>query len=422
MKGIHYNIVPQVKYNVKLKYNNFIPTPYTNIIFTSLVPKFLNKFVGKNRHEFWSKYFNSLNPNKSLGYKSDIDYLKLHNLSKKQVVENSIKQIYGNIESEDFKLLSKYICSLISNEKIAVVRETKTAVYREVINIFDYIKQIKKLLIEYPLQKSEHHGTAHSTKSKALIKTQINKLEDRLNHPYFPIKDEEEIKYTKYLLKLLNYSLDDKYKNLPEYFNFLNMSFGLDSKIIDLEPQKLEYLKSFLNFYNGIKTERIALVQSVAIYINITLNKLNLDSKEKAELILNIVEMFFVDEIINYNRKKNSKKKSKKRMFTFNAKDIEKGSRIKTVFYNTLIYSYNYKGANDFVMELFQNGLNALYGIQNIFEPEKPIEEDISNFTSLLSIAKFKKESGFTKKDLKIIQFFLERDTNSNVGENLPSS
>ena len=412
----HSNIITQPRYILSIIYKNWMPITYNDTIFNSLVPKFLNKFIGKNRHEFWRKYFNSLNPNKSLGYKSDIDYLKLHNLSKQKIVENSIKQIYSNLESEDFELLSKYICRLISKEKIAVVRETKIAVYREVINIFDYIKQIYELLIEYPLQKSEHQGTAHSTKPKALIRTQINKLEDRLTHPYFPLKDEEEIKYTKYLLKLLNYSLDAKYKNLPEYFNFINMSFGLDSEIIDLEPKKLEYLKSFLNFYNGIKTERIALVQSVAIYINIILSKSKLDSKEKAEIILNIVEMFFKDEILDYN------KQNKKKTFTFNAKDVEKESRIKTVFYNTLIYAYDYKGSNNFIMELFQNGINAVYGVQNLFEPDKPLEEEISYKDSLRSIAKFKTESGFTKEDLKIIQFFLERDTTSNIGENLPPS
>ncbi len=389
---------------------------YNDIIFNSLVPKFLNKFIGNNRNEFWNKYFNSLNPNKSLGYKSDIDYLKLHNLSKHQVAQNSIKQVFNDLELEDYKLLSEYIFKLTSKEKIVVTRKTEIAVYGEVINIFNYIKQIQKLLKEYPLQKSEYNGTAHSTKVKTLIKTQINKLEDRLNHSYFPLKDEEEIRYTKYLLELLNYCLDDKYKNLPEYLNFINMSFGLDSEILDLEPENLEDIQSFLSFYNGIKTERIALVQSVAIYINITLNTSDLDSKEKAELILNIVEMFFQDEILDYNKQK------KKKTFTFNAQDVEKNFRVKTIFHNTSIYAYNYKGSNDFIMELFQNGINSIYGMKNIFEPDKPIEEDISKRASLRSIAEFKKESGFTKEDLKIIQFFLERDTNSKVGENLPPS
>lgn len=412
----HRNIISFPKICSESTYSNWIPTSYNDIIFNSLVPKFLDKFIGKDRYEFWNKYFNSLNPNNALGYKSDVDYLKLHNLSKQQVVQNSIKQVFNDLEVEDFELLSKYISNLIPREKIVVIRETKIAIYREIISVFDYIKQIQKLLKEYPLQKSEHNGTAHSTKPKALINTQINKLEDRLNHPYFSLKDEEEIRHTKYLLKLLNYCLDNKYKNLPEYLNFINMSFGLDSKILDLESKKLEDIQIFLSFYNGIKTERISLVQSVAIYINITLNKSDLELKEKAELILSIVEMFFKDEILDYN------KENKKRTFTFNAQDVGKNFRVKTIFHNTLIYAYSYKGSNDFIMELFQNGINSVYGIKNIFEPDNPIEEDISDFTSLRSIAEFKKESGFTKEDLKIIQFFLERDTKPNIGENLPPS
>lgn len=407
----NHNILIQPSYNILLKYSYWIPTSYNYILFNSLVPKFLNKFIGRDRYEFWNKYFYSLNPYKSLGYKTDLDYLKLHSLSKQQVIENSITQVFNYLEIEDFTLLSKYIYELVYKEKIIVIRETKTAVYREVINIFDYIKQIQKILKDYPLQPSEHKGTAHSTKPKALINTQINKLRDRLNHPYFPLKDEKEIIHTKYLLKLLNYCLDEKYKNLPEYLNFANMSFGLDSKIIDLEPEKIKDIQSFLNFYNGIKTERIALVQSVAIYINITLNKSELTPSKKADLILNIVEIFFKNEILNYNKKKNSKNKVKKRMFTFNAKDIKKDFRIKTIFHSTSIYAYNYKESNDFIMELFQNGINAVYGIQNIFEPDNQIEKDISNFTSLRSIAKFKQESGFSKEDLKIIIFLLERNT-----------
>lgn len=372
-----------------------------NLLFNGLVPKFLNKFIGKSKKDFWQKYFDSMNPNKSLGYVCEHSYLEINSLTKQQIILNSIKNVYNDLDIEDYEVLTDYFEQLISTERIKVIKDNNLTIYREIIDVLSYIKQIEKLLKEYPLQSSEHKGTAYTCNQKKLINTQINKLTDRLHHPYFPIKNLEEIENTNYILKLLNYCLDEKYKNFPESLNFVNMSFGLDAELINIEDKKLETIISFLDFFNGIKTAKIELVQSVALFINITFQQSKLDNKKKAEIILNLIKMFFLNEINEYDKKNN------KKTFTFNSKSIESNIRIKTIFQNTPIYAYNYSNSNDFMQELVLAGMSSIFGINNIYEPDKPLEENISNFTSLRSIAEFKRETGFTKQELKIIESFI---------------
>ena len=368
------------------------------IFYTNIIPKFLNNFVGISKRDFWQGYFDSINPEKSLDYFSEKSYLESKNITTEQIITNAIKYIYNNLHSDDYKILNTYFEKLISNEKIKVLREKKLSIYKEIIDVLSYVKQVKQLIKNYPLQSSEHMGTAHTSNYKSLVRTQINKLEDRLNHPYFPLKNKEEIEYTNYTLKILNYSLDEKCKNLPEYFNYINTSVGLDAEVLGSDKKELDYIKSFLNFYNGIKTTKIELVQSVAILINMTFKTSIIEDKEKAEAISNIIEMFFLDEITEYNKTK--------RTFTYNARDIQKNSRIKTVFHDVVIYAYNYSNSNNFMEELLMTGVSSILGINNMFEPDKPSEDTISNFTSLRSIVEFKKASGFTKVELKILESY----------------
>lgn len=376
------------------------------ILIHNIVPKFLKKFIGRSKRDFWKKCFDSINPEKSLGYASEDNYLESNNLSKQQIVLNSIKYVYNDLNSEDYKLLTDYFEQLIFLEKVKILTTNNLPIYKEIVDICSYIKQIHKLLKEHPLQSSEHKGTAYTYNQKKLIKTQINQLTERLNHPYFPILNPEEIEYTDYILKILKYSLDEKYKNLPEYFNYINISFGLDAEILNINQKEIGYIKSFLNFYNGIKTTKIELIQSVSIFINITLNTSKLEDKEKADAILNIIYMFFLAEINEYN------KTNKKRTFTFNAKDIQKNTRIKTVYHDVPIYAYNYFKSNNFMEELLMTGASSIFGINNMFEPDKPSEDNISNFASLRSLAEFKKVSGFSKQELKLLDNYLSKNNN----------
>jgi len=56
--------------------------------------------------------------------------------------------------------------------------------------------------------------------------------------------------------------------------------------------------------------------------------------------------------------------------------------------------------------ELLMTAVSSILGINNMFEADKPSEDNISDFTSLRSIAEFKKVSGFTEIELKILESY----------------
>ena len=232
---------------------------------------------------------------------------------------------------------------------------------------------------------------------KSLIKTQINQLEDRLNHPYFPIINHDEIEDTKTILKLLNICLDKEHKNLPEYLNLIDTTYGLESKVLNLNEDDIRIIRIFLNFYNGIKTDRIELVKSVAIHINNNFQKLHLEASKRAESILNIVKIFFLDEINNYDRN------NKKRTFAYNAKSTQKNSRVKTILHETFIYAYDSSRGSSILDEMFTIGFNSILGIQNIFEPDKPTEDDISDIQVIRSLINVKNEFGLSTHELRVM-------------------
>ncbi|MDD2905265.1 MAG: hypothetical protein WBK95_06520 [Sulfurimonas sp.] len=70
------------------------------MFFDNIVPKFLNKFVAKSKKDFWQRYFDSMNPKKFLGYDSEKSYLEIHNFTKKQIVLNSIHDIYSDLDTK----------------------------------------------------------------------------------------------------------------------------------------------------------------------------------------------------------------------------------------------------------------------------------------------------------------------------------
>jgi len=393
-----YNYIIPYKYDIKENYVAWIPFTYFTIFRDEIVPKFLDKFIAPNKQKQWKNHFDSLLPKRSLGYASEKAYLEANQLTRHIVVLNSLKYIFEKtIDADEFDILAESFLGLISTEKVRVLRKNNQAIYKEILDVCSYIKKIETVLEIFPLKKNEYRGTAHTTKFKSLIKTQINKLKDRLDHPYFPITSKSEIDNTKMTLKFLDMCLDKELKHTPEYFSFINATYGLNSKALGLNKKELKLLKVFLNFYNGIKTERIELIQSVAILVNESFKNLEIDKSKKAEFISDIIEIFFKDEIKKYN------KSNSKRTFSYNAKSVTKKSRVKTVLHDTFIFAYDSSNGADIITEILTVGFNSMFGIKNIFEPDKPTEDEISNIQMIRSLLHMKNEFDISTSELRIM-------------------
>jgi hypothetical protein len=398
MKTSFHNCIIPYKYEIKENYVAWLPYSYIISFRDEIVPKFLNKSISDDKRERWQNHIDAYMPKTFLGYASEETFLEAQQLTPKDIVLNSLKYIFNDeLDADSYEILTDSFIELLSAEKVKILRENSVAIYKEIVDISFYIKQIQTVFEKYPLRTSEHKGTAHTTKFKSLIKTQINKLEDRLTHPYFPLTNQSEIEDTKMLLKLLTVCLDKERKNLPEYLNFINAFYGLESKILNLDNDDIKNIQIFLNFYNGIKTERIELVQSVAIYINNISKDLDIEASKKAELISDIIEIFFKDEIKKYNKTNN------KRTFSYNAKSIEKESRVKTVLHETLIYAYDASKGSNIIQEMVTIGINSMLGIQNIFEPEKPTKDKISNIQMIRSLIHVKNEFKLSTHELRVM-------------------
>jgi len=382
------------------QYNDWFPKIYLSTLNDKIIPKFLNICIDETKRDNWQNYFDVINPKNSLGYMSEELYLKDNGLSEQQVVLNSIEHVFNNLEFEDIVLLQGYFLELISNEKIKVLKENNLSIYTEIIDICNYILNIQKLLNMYPINKSEYKGTANTTNFKKLIGTQIYHLDDRLNHTYFPLSDITEIQDTELLLKLLNMCLDKDKKQFAEWLNFINIRFGLESKILNIGEKNLKIIRKFLNFYNGIKTQKIELIQSVAIYINMVFKNLKVEDKQKANIILNILKLFFLDEICEYD------KSNKKRTFSFNANSLSRETRVKTIYYDTQIYAYKNKNDIDILSELLTTGLHCLFNVKNIFEPELTSKNDTLDFNHMNSI--FKEELKLSEDEIKVMNFIFK--------------
>ena len=403
MKIKHTNCVPKANCNLTKKYDKWIPCSYIATFFDEIAPKFLDQFVGNERRNYLEKYFYSIDPRNSLGYSSDESYLKTHDLTKNDIISNSIGYVFNTLEVDDYNDLVDCFTQLICSQKVKVIKGTGLAIYKEIIDVLSYIKQIQTLLRKYPLQYSEHKGSAHSSKYKTLVNTQINQLTNRLEHTYFPLKDQAEIDYTRSMIDLLKSSLEERTKNIPDGLNFINIFFGLDSKILGFDEKELILYKDFMNFYNGIKTEKIELIQSVALYTSTLFKKSELEDRKKAELIRRILDVFFFEEIVIYNTTPKNNQ-----TFVFNAKKLMVPIRTKTIFHNVPIYAYSHKNSNNFLLELALTGIHFILGMNNNLDSDIPVQQEVSAFTSLRGLAEFKRESGFGNKELKIFNYFIE--------------
>lgn len=165
-------------------------------------------------------------PTRSLNYTSEDEYIEQNNLTKKDIVENSIKYILNEINENDLEYLTDQLLIFSNNCKIKIINEDKEAiaVYFEIIDSLAYIQKTKDIIKYYPKYDGDHLGTKHRQSNyKSLLKTQLKILKNRIDGRFFTIINEEEIKKTKMQIKFIEYSLKDKYKNFPSWFNFLEI-------------------------------------------------------------------------------------------------------------------------------------------------------------------------------------------------------
>jgi len=263
----------------------------------------------------------------------------------------------------------------------------------------EYIQKIRKLIGQNKVSESEHRGTAFTSKPKSMIKTQINFLDEKLNHSYYSVQSEDEKEQTEFALKLLKVPLEDQYNNMPEHLNIGKLLFGLDVELLDANHNQITALEQTFKVYNGKKTSDIELVRNVMIFFNALFEKCTLSSQEKAEYILEITKILFLDVF----KQANSEKRDN---LVFTKIHIDKDWGVKTVLQNTLIFNYQTETSQDILFELVQTGFNDLQGLQSIYEPDFPTEEEVSDFYRLRNLLKNSKIFNYSKDELKALLFF----------------
>jgi hypothetical protein len=378
-------------------------TNIATIFQNELIPNFLNTISGSQKIEHWKNFFNTLLPKSSLGYESEETYLSERNLSIDSVIKNSINQVFCDLPSDEISDLINFLTPLSKDCRIRELVENQTAVYTEIMQILTYIQRIQQLLDLYKISNSDKRGTAHRKSSlRDITKTQINKLEDRLNGSFFNIQSLEEIERTEKMLKLLKLSFNEEYKGIFEFFNLTKLLMGFDVKILGATSNEITALEQVTDFYNGIRSEPHELVRSVMIYMNQLFVKSSLDPELKAENILSITRMFFSVEL--------SKAEKGKNKLPFTTKHIRKDHIVKTILHEVPIYTYLDPKKRNYLDELMDESFKGMMGLQNIFEPNNPSEENISWFTIGRNIIKSRKEFGLSYKGFKAMRLVLFKD------------
>lgn len=380
--------------------SKFIAINQLNLLIGKVFPKLLKGFNGKHK-KLWEETINKLLPKTKLGFNNENDYLKSNEITKEDVIINSINYIYPNLEKEEVNYLLKCFKIFTKNNKIKVltIDNKLTPIYYEIINSLAYLKKIKNIIDKYPKNNGNHHGTKYRSSSiNTLIKTQLNILENRLEGRFFTVEDENEIKKLEIQIKFIKYSLTDEYKDFPEWMNFAKIYLGFDNNQLEMTVVEIQAFNQLLEFFNGIRTSKEELLISTMIYLRTQSNIKNDDTeshKELSESIINIVRFFFNETIIEVEKSK------KKKTIVYKEENVKKDYCIKTHLSELPIYTYIYKNTNNPMQKFMEASFNSIVGIQNIFEKDKPKEDEISNFQMAKNIMKLRKEFDLTKEEFK---------------------
>lgn len=422
-----YDLIPPIKYPVINKYSFFIAPNQIKILQNSIIPKFTSSFQGKQKLQ-WESGINKLLPKKALGFSNDQEYLDKNNLTKNDIVKNSIKYILNDLELDDLEYLTTQFLICSNNCKIKIIQnEQKTIpVYIEIIDSLAYIKNIQKLIDNYPKHEGDHLGTKNSSSSPStLLKVQLKMLKNRINGNFFNLSNDAEIQKTQKQISFIELALQDKYKNLPSWFNFLEIYIGFDNKLLDLNDIEKKSFTQLNSFFNGIKTSKEELLKSVGIFLRVQSKVKNEDKKDHkllADNITNILRFYFKETIDEIHKKRKKVNTKSKREFKYTPASVKKEFLIKTYINETTIYANKNSNTNDHLFELFMESLNGIMGIENIFDQTKPKEDEISNFTALKNTLVFLKEFNFTKQEIKTIFYILQLQEKNKLTKRILSS
>jgi hypothetical protein len=376
-----------------------------------IFPKLFKGFSDKYK-KLWENKINNILPKNKLNFNSEDDYLGSNKITKEDVIINSIRYCLPNLEKDELKYLSDCFNIYSKYNKIKILTKDKklTPVYNEIINVLSYISNIQEMLNKYPKNDGNHLGTKHRSSSyKSLLETQLHILENRLDGRFFTIENEDEINKTKIQAKFIKYALKDKYKDLPEWINYVNIYLGFDNNNFQMTDIDIKTFTQLCSFFNGIKTSKEEILNSVMIYIRTQSNikKEEIEhQKELSKTVINILRFFFQNTI------KEIEETKKKRTITYKEENILKDFYIKTYLSELPIYAYTYKNTTDFLNELMQLGINSILGIQTIFDEENNIKKEPSEIQQLKNILKLRKEFNLSKKEFKTFLFFIEKNLN----------
>lgn len=364
--------------------------------------------VNKKKKQAWENYTNYRLPKNSLGYASEEEFLKDKKLTKKQVIKNSILQIYPDIEKEILEYLSVQFQILVKKHKIRVTRKNKVAVYSEILFILEYIENIKILIDKYPKNWTNNYGTRFRASSeKNLVYTQINYLEECLENPFFPVINKKEREKIERQLFFLVESLKPENKGIAEMFNHSDSMFGVNHKLMKFSKLEQDTIKQIMSFYNGIRCKKEELIKSVKLMMRIVSN---IDEKKDYEELVDSIENIAYDffDYVYKESKKKSESKVKKiknesayKQLIFTKKQLDNEIHEKTIIDNVRIYAYTHSNTFDYKKIMNEAVLKSIYGIKNMFQSDMPELEEVTLFHILKHSTKFKNEMGFTKKELR---------------------
>lgn len=375
--------------------------PYIIEDLTSILNKIIEPIVNPAIKKRWITYSNSLLPKNTLGYATQDEYLKTTNLSKENIVQNTIAYVYPDLPKLDISYLIKEFMIFTKKDRILIYTKTDgshLAIYSAIFYALNYTKVVREIIDKNnKVRSSSHLGIKRSTKWKALVLSEKKALEYRLNHPYFPITNQDEIDKTKLQIFYLETVLNKDYKILIDLFHFANIHFGLDYPLLNLSVKDQVTINQLLNLFNGIKTSNDELVESAMIFLRMKSKITNKDDyKELSESILNIAIQLFNDVYLK------GTKRRKKRInhFTYNEHYIDKRIRVKTFIDDMPIYTYSQHNYFNFMEEMVNLVEKSSQGLQNIFEPDLPETNEASEFTLLRSIAEIKRDFNFSKREI----------------------
>lgn len=196
-----------------------------------------------------------------------------------------------------------------------------------------------------------------------------------------------------------------EFKNLPEWLNYVSINFGFDNKLFVLTEIEIKAFTQLNFFFNGIKTSKEEILNSVMIYTKIQSKIKNDDvqvHKKLSESIMNIIRFFFQNTI------KEVEKTKKKKTIIYNQENILKDFCIKTYLDELPIYTYVYKNTNDFITELIEISINSIFGKKTIFDEDEE-KEPISDIQIVRNIINFRKELNYTRKEFELLLSFIEK-------------